>query len=220
MKKSNIILITTSALIMLITIGFLVYSKNAFVESKINENMSFSEKEIPEISVLVVESKANVTFIQSDSTMLRIKDIAADSINDNFFTIKSDTLFAFNKKPMTIYNKNLKTVICKDEANVNIEKIKTDSMNVNNANGKIHFSKGDGYVELKKLNISSKSGEINIWHTFINELNIESESTIMRITGKYDNMNLKIKDATIADIRDADIGKMNFERDESSQIDM
>jgi hypothetical protein len=218
MKTSNILFI--SFLIFLFGgITFVCIGSKYYVE----EILSVSAKKTAPFSVVVAESGAYLVlkngreFSVSQSYK---KDVVPDFAP---FEVRNDTLYVAAVKSRKdgewfivpqIYCKNVKSIIAKENSNINLDNYQVDSLLVNLDKSYFHWD----YNKPAYLNIVSKNSHLNLNGDNIEKINLQFDKTTL-----YMNSKKATKEISGSLINDSEFqgnidGKVSIEADESSRI--
>lgn len=222
MKPSNIILL--SFLIFLFGgITLLCFGSRYYNEKHDKSNFAIQEKKTAAFSVVVAEPGAYLVlkngkdFKVSQSYM---KDAVPDFAS---FVVRNDTLFMSAVKSKIegkwfivpeVYCKNVKIIIAKEKANVNLKNYEVDSLFVS-------LNKSDFFWDFKKtavLSIAAKNSYLHLEGDNLEKINLQLDKTELQINSKQN-----IKELAGSLINDSYIncpidGKMSLSVDKSSKI--
>lgn len=217
MKTSNILFI--SFLIFLFGgIIFLCIGSKYYVEEK----FSVSANKTAPFSVVVAEPGAYLVLKNgrefSVSQSYR-KDIVPDFAP---FEVKNDTLFMSAVKSRKdgewfivpqIYCKNVKSIIAKENSNINLDNYQVDSLSVTLDQSYFHWD----YNKPAYLKINAKNSHLNLNGEYIETINLQFDKTTLYMDSKKATKEISGSLSNDSEFQGTIDGKVSLEVDKSSR---
>ena len=158
MKKSNIILVATEALLLVVLLFLFIYGKR--IEEKRNVEPIYVEKpELPDFSVIVVKNNARLDLSSGDSPQLDIYRSDVNQTIDDFCTITNDTLHIFHES-VSVRSSGIHYIIVDSEMHIYVNSYDTDTLSLDLRNSYLKLSPGmqdRTHINMLKINLKDKS---------------------------------------------------------------
>lgn len=218
MKISNILFI--SFLIFLFGgITFVCIGSKYYVE----EILSVSTKNTAPFSVVVAEPGAYLVLkngkefsVSQSNKKDRIPDFAP-------FEVRNDTLFMAAVKSRKdgewfivpeIYCKNVKSIIAKENTNVNLKNYQVDSLSVNLDKSYFHWD----YNKPPYLKINAKNSHLNLNGDYIEKINLQFDKTTLYMESKKATKEISGSLINDSEFQGNIDGKVSIDVDKSSRM--
>ena len=223
MKTSNAILLSFLIFIFAgITLIFITskYCKGYYDES----NYTTQEKPIPSFSVIVAEPSASFTLQNGKINTITIRHRKDTVAHFAPFTVRNDTLFIssdkkgkFNENRQmitpTIFCKNVKQIVAKEKANVNMQEFKTDTLGITMNKAILNWW---GIDQVDFVCLNTKSSNVNFTIKNLKKIDFQLDETALSITNET---GIKSVSGSLKNKSSADFfmdGKVNLDIDKSS----
>lgn len=158
MKKSNIILVATEALLLVVLLFLFIYGKR--IEEKRNVEPIYVEKpELPDFSVIVVKNNARLDLSSGDSPQLDIYRSDVNQTIDDFCTITNDTLHIFHES-VSVRSSGIHSIIGDSAMHIYVNSYDTDTLSLDLRNSYLKLSPGmqdRTHINMLKINLKDKS---------------------------------------------------------------
>lgn len=194
MKKSNIILIATEALVLVVLLFLFIYGKR--IEERRNVEPIYVEKpELPDFSVIVVKNNARLNLSSGDSPQLDIYRSDANQTIDDFCTITNDTLHIFHES-VSVRSSGIRSIISDSTRYIHVNSYDADTLSLDLRNSYLELFSGRQdrtHINMLKINLKDKS-TIRLNKVTVENLQlavdddsfIDTNSTIIKSTSKLD----------------------------------
>lgn len=186
MKRSNIILIAFSTLILIVlTIFFVDARKHILQTSNLNKTEVF---DLPDFNVVVVTEGVDVQLLQSDTTKLVLMYDKNSHPILGGYRLANDTLYLINCScPMMLYGKNWKHIIGKQAQSISLSGIVADTLKIDLMGDSFDIN---DYTQIKYLDLKA----------FESECYVNSISHIGTLAMELNSCNLRTNETTITKI--------------------
>lgn len=194
MKKSNIILVATEALVLVVLLFLFIYGKR--IEERRNvEPICVEKPELPDFSVIVVKNNARLNLSSGDSPQLDIYRSDANQTIDDFCTITNDTLHIFHES-VSVRSSGIRSIISDSTRYIHVNSYDADTLSLDLRNSYLELFSGRQdrtHINMLKINLKDKS-TIRLNKVTVENLQlavdddsfIDTNSTIIKSTSKLD----------------------------------
>ena len=220
MKTSKIIII--SFFIFIIGAMLILFIEAKKHKKEMFKNLNNKEIALPPFSVIVADEGTNFHIVQSNSNKFTFELKKNENMSHLKFVIKNDTLFLTGKAVKTTVNcKNIKSIITNKRSWVVIEKISSDSLQINARGGELFIElPEENLSKMAKLRItSSNHASVRITNLLINNLSINSDNSEVKVYCAINSLQCRLSNNSKL-FSQHNPNVLNMERDSSSGITM